>query len=91
MSPYMSSLLLPESILKQLPAIAFHICGADPTRDGALLLEDKLRGLGVPTRLIVYKGLPHTFWNQPAFEKSAAYRDRLVEDAQWLEHRGQTS
>ncbi len=83
-SPYMSSLLMPDTVLKQFPPTAVHVCGADPLRDGGLLLEERLRHLGVSTHLQVYGGFPHTFWNQPQLKASGAYRKRLVEDAQWL-------
>jgi len=83
-SPYLSTLLLPESVLKQFPTTAFHICGADPVRDGGLLLEEKLRGFGVRTHLEVYTGWPHAFWNQPQLKKAVDYRKRMIEDAKWL-------
>jgi len=83
-SPYVSSLLLPDTTLKEFPPIAFHVCGADPVRDGALLLEQKLRSLGNQTRMEVYSGWPHAFWNQPQLRKSAEYRERMIDDARWL-------
>lgn len=83
-SPILSTLLRPDSTLQQFPPIAFHLCGADPVRDGGLLLEEKLRKLGVQTRLEVYTGWPHAFWNLPQLKKSASYRDRMIEDAKWL-------
>lgn len=83
-SKYMSALLQPDSVLSRFPPVAIHACGADPLRDGSLLFEEKLRSLGVPTHLDVYKGFPHTFWNQPQLKASARYRQTLVDDAQWL-------
>ncbi|KAF5232142.1 hypothetical protein FANTH_13139 [Fusarium anthophilum] len=83
-SPYVSPLLLPDSTLKQFPNTALHICGADPLRDSGLLFEDRLRGLGVKTRLEVYSGWPHAFWNLPHFKMAQNYRERMVEDARWL-------
>lgn len=83
-SPYVNSLLQPDTVLEQFPPVAFHLCGADPVRDGGLLLEDKLSQLGVQTRLEVYKGWPHTFWNQPQLKMAGKYRERLVSDAKWL-------
>lgn len=83
-SPFFESYLLPDSTLSQLPPIAFYVCGADPLRDSALLLEEKLRKLGVKTRLEVYTGWPHCFWNQPQLKMSARYREKVIEDTKWL-------
>jgi len=83
-SPYISPLLLPDSFLARLPSIAFQVCGMDPVRDGGLLFEEKLRHLNVPTRLEVYAGWPHTFWNQPELRKAAEYRQKFIDDARWL-------
>lgn len=83
-SPYVSPLLLPDSTLKQFPRIAFQLCGADPVRDFGLLFEARLRELGVQTRLEVYKGWPHAFWNFPQLKTAGKYREKMVEDAKWL-------
>lgn len=83
-SPFFASYLLPDKTLSQLPSVAFHVCGADPLRDSALLLEEKLRLLGVKTRLEVYTGWPHCFWNLPQLKKSAEYREKTLQDAKWL-------
>lgn len=83
-SPYMSTMLQPDSVLTQFPRSAFHVCGADPIRDGTLLFEEKLRGLGVRTRLQVYPGWPHAFWNYPQLKTAGQYRQRLIEDTKWL-------
>lgn len=83
-SPYGNALLLPDSILKQFPRVAFQVCGVDMLRDGALLLEKKLKELGIETRIHVYKGLPHCFWNHTKLRSAPEYRQRLVDYAQWL-------
>ncbi|KAH6868932.1 Alpha/Beta hydrolase protein [Thelonectria olida] len=83
-SPYVSPFLLPDSMLQQFPPIAFHVCGADPLRDGGLLFEEKLKCLGVETRMRVFQGWPHAFWNLPQIKFSATFRQRMIGDAEWL-------
>lgn len=44
------------------PKVYFQVCGMDILRDDALVYVDILDGLGVQTRVDVYKGTPHVFW-----------------------------
>ncbi|EEU41319.1 uncharacterized protein NECHADRAFT_83266 [Fusarium vanettenii 77-13-4] len=83
-SPYVSPFLLPDTVLQQLPRMAFHVCGADPLRDGELLFEEKLKRLGVETKITVFSGWPHAFWNLPQIKSSVLFRQQMVDDAKWL-------
>lgn len=71
---------------KDLPPIAFQVCGLDMLRDGALIYEKVLREeLGMKTRLQVYPGLPHGFWSFfPQLEASAGFRKDTVGNVRWL-------
>ncbi len=47
------------------PPAYFQVCGLDINRDESLIYERVLRGeCGVPTRVDLYKGFPHCFWNE---------------------------
>ncbi|KAK5002501.1 hypothetical protein LTR28_011337 [Elasticomyces elasticus] len=69
-----------------LPPTHFQICGLDPLRDEALLLERVMRRRdGVATRLDVYPGLPHAFWSLfPDLECSRRFVRDTVEGFRWL-------
>ncbi|KAI9810466.1 MAG: hypothetical protein M1827_006242 [Pycnora praestabilis] len=62
-SPLTSPLLHPTSQTVHPPTY-FQICGMDPLRDEAFIYERLLReDFGVKTKVDVYPGLPHAFWN----------------------------
>jgi acetyl esterase/lipase len=44
------------------PKVYFQVCGMDILRDDAFVYADILDGLGVQTKVDVYKGTPHVFW-----------------------------
>ncbi|KAK4995313.1 hypothetical protein LTR28_000568, partial [Elasticomyces elasticus] len=69
----------------RLPPTHFQICGLDPLRDEALLLERVMRRRdGVSTRLDVYPGLPHAFWSLfPDMEASRRFVRDTVEGFRW--------
>ncbi|KAH8663224.1 Alpha/Beta hydrolase protein [Ilyonectria robusta] len=46
-----------------LPPVYFQVCGLDPLRDEALILERELReDHKISTKVDFYPGLPHAFW-----------------------------
>ncbi|OCK74006.1 hypothetical protein K432DRAFT_410225 [Lepidopterella palustris CBS 459.81] len=62
-SSWLSSPLNHPDGLKGLPPTYIQVCGMDPLRDEALIFEKVLREeSGVPTKLDIYPGVPHTFW-----------------------------
>ncbi|GAB7355153.1 hypothetical protein MBLNU459_g5723t1 [Dothideomycetes sp. NU459] len=72
---------------RNLPPTYFQVCGLDPLRDEALLLERVMREEdGVTTRLSVYQGLPHVFWAfLPQLQCSKDFCDDSVKAVEWLQ------
>ncbi|KAK0384415.1 hypothetical protein NLU13_8502 [Sarocladium strictum] len=63
----------------------FAVCGWDPRRDEALLLEQLLGEAGLQTKLDVYKGLPHGFWTTcPDLPVSKDWLARLMDGLRWM-------
>lgn len=63
----------------------FSVCGWDPRRDEAILLENILRDEGVDTRIKIHTGLPHGFWTTcPELPVSLRWEEELVENVRWL-------
>jgi acetyl esterase/lipase len=62
-SPLYAVMELPNGH-KGLPPAYFQVCGSDPSRDDSLVYEKILREEGgVKTRLDIYPGLPHCWWD----------------------------
>ncbi|KGI78913.1 alpha/beta hydrolase [Oleiagrimonas soli] len=56
--------------LHGLPPTLFITSTRDLLLSGTTLLERAFRRDGVPTRLVVFEALPHTFWNNPNLPES---------------------
>ncbi|KAL0257962.1 hypothetical protein SLS55_007130 [Diplodia seriata] len=71
---------------KGLPPFFIQVCGLDTLRDEALLYERLLRTeCGVETKLVVYPGLPHSFWSFfPHLDVSRKAVGEVVEGFGWL-------
>ncbi len=69
-----------------MPPAYFQICGLDPVRDEGLLYEKVLREeYGVATKLDLYPGVPHAFWQvYPAFEMTQQANLDMIEGFAWL-------
>lgn len=67
------------------PKALFAICGWDPRRDEALLLEQLLSQEGTSTKMKVYQGLPHGFWTTcPGLPVSQQWLEDLIEGMRWV-------
>ncbi|KAL6363132.1 hypothetical protein LRP88_02538 [Fusarium phalaenopsidis] len=63
----------------------FAICGWDPRRDEALLLDQVLQEEGLSTKKHVYQGLPHGFWTTcPDLPVSKKWLEDLLEGLRWM-------
>ncbi|KAK5050503.1 hypothetical protein LTR84_003784 [Exophiala bonariae] len=77
--------LLFESHANLAKKALFSVCGWDPRRDEAILLEHILRSEGVDTRIKIHSGLPHGFWATcPELPVSLAWEQEFVRDIRWI-------
>ncbi|KAH6617557.1 Alpha/Beta hydrolase protein [Chaetomium tenue] len=69
-----------------MPKTYFQVCGMDLNRDDGLIYERVLREeCGVPTRLDLYSGFPHCWWDMyPELEASKKRGDDTMEGFKWL-------
>lgn len=80
------SILLHPAGHAALPPAYFQVCGMDPLRDEALIYESVLREEhGIETRLDVYSGSPHCFWQiLPMLKSSMKFREDQIRGFGWL-------
>jgi acetyl esterase/lipase len=73
-----------------LPPAYFQVCGLDLVRDEGLVYEKVLREeYGVSTRLDLYSGLPHAFWQvHQGFEEVSRAHEDMVSGFAWLLKQG---
>ncbi|KAF4471214.1 AB hydrolase superfamily [Fusarium albosuccineum] len=63
----------------------FAICGWDPRRDEAVLLDQLLQEEGLSTKKHIYQGLPHGFWTTcPDLPVSKKWLEDLLEGMRWM-------
>jgi acetyl esterase/lipase len=74
-----------DSRLEGLPPAYFQVCGGDRLRDDSLIYERELRDQGVKTRIDIYRGLPHAFWEiLPGLKASKKARVDVGKGIAWL-------
>lgn len=86
-SPYSRPLNWPvgEKGFTGMPRSYFQACGRDITRDDTLVYEEILRSAGAETKLNIYPGCPHLFWELFMQTKAAqAWRRDTAEAIRWL-------
>ncbi|KAL2134837.1 hypothetical protein VTI74DRAFT_10733 [Chaetomium olivicolor] len=76
-----------------MPPAYFQICGMDMNRDDSLLYERVLREeCGVPTRVDLYSGFPHCWWDMyPELDASKKRVEDTVAGFEWLLAQGTES
>ncbi|KAH6670255.1 Alpha/Beta hydrolase protein [Plectosphaerella plurivora] len=83
--PLCSPLLVPAGEFAGLCPVSFHIAGLDPLRDEGLLMEEKLRSVGVETTVHDYPGVPHAFMSLPTLPSAERWRLGMQEDLRrWI-------
>ncbi|KAK4235154.1 Alpha/Beta hydrolase protein [Achaetomium macrosporum] len=71
---------------KGMPKVYFQVCGMDINRDDSLIYEGVLREeCGILTRLDMYSGFPHCWWDSyPELEASKRRMEDTIEGFRWL-------
>ncbi|KAK4244873.1 Alpha/Beta hydrolase protein [Corynascus novoguineensis] len=71
---------------KGMPRTYFQVCGMDVNRDDGLIYERVLREeCGLPTRLDLYSGFPHCWWDMyPELEASKKRMEHTMAGFAWL-------
>ena len=83
-SPLSAPLVWPTGH-QSLPRTYVQVCGRDRNRDEDILYEEVLQKAGVPTRIDIYKGLPHVGWIAfPKLQMTAKWMQDTVEGMRWL-------
>jgi acetyl esterase/lipase len=68
-----------------MPPVYFQVCGMDLNRDDGLIYERVLREGGVATRLDLYAGFPHCWWDMyPELEASDKRMEDTIGGVGWL-------
>lgn len=63
--PLLSPVFAPDETLKQLPPVTLLCGGLDPLLDDSVDFNTRIRRMGVPGELHIYRSLPHTFVSFP--------------------------
>lgn len=61
------------------------VSGLDPWRDTGVLYAEELRRDGLPVKLDVYPGLPHSWWSTfPQIDATREWLKRSLAGMQWV-------
>jgi acetyl esterase/lipase len=80
----LSPALFPADSFEGLPPVYSEITGQDPFRDDGLLYIKQLERANVKTKVKVYPGMPHAFFEYPMLEETKNYVPALTEGVQWV-------
>ncbi|KAK6335134.1 hypothetical protein TWF718_010572 [Orbilia javanica] len=85
---YFSPLVaLSDEVLKQFPKVYHEAYGMDLLRDGHLLFAERMKGLGVDTRVQIHSGYPHSLFSMMSawhLEGSKVALNKLEEASRWM-------
>jgi versiconal hemiacetal acetate esterase len=69
---------------KNFPPVYFAACERDPLRDDSMVMEAALKKAGVPTKLDLYRDLPHYFWIFASVPEGQQFIANLIGGVKWL-------
>ncbi|KAI1767787.1 alpha/beta-hydrolase [Hypoxylon sp. FL1150] len=75
--------LAEEDELRGMPPTAFLISGWDPLRDESLWYAQKLKNVGVRTKVHIFPGLPHGFSGFRQLPSRVRWDETLLESLRW--------
>ena len=64
-NPIQSPVFAPDDVLQRLPPTCIQVGGYDPLLDDSVDFNTRIRRLGIPGELRIYRSLPHTFVSFP--------------------------
>ena len=82
--PLLSPAFAPDAALRVLPPTCILSGGFDPLLDDAVDFNTRLRRLGVPGELRIYRSLPHTFLSFPHLHLLPAVEEALEFSSGWI-------
>ena len=82
--PLLSPVFAPDAALRRLPPACLLCGGLDPLLDDAVDFNTRLRRLGVPGELHIYRSMPHTFLSFPHLHALPEVEAALQRSCGWL-------
>ncbi|KAH8702280.1 alpha/beta hydrolase fold-3 domain-containing protein [Talaromyces proteolyticus] len=70
--------------LMGMPKTLMLVCGRDVLRDEGLDYAERLRNLGVPTKLTVFSGLPHGFQRYLDLPSTSRWFETINQGLEWI-------
>lgn len=82
--PIFSPVFAPDEALRQLPPTTILCGGLDPLLDDSVDFNTRIRRMGVPGELHIYRSLPHTFVSFPHWHILPEVESALAKSVQFL-------
>ncbi|KAK7755767.1 hypothetical protein SLS62_002380 [Diatrype stigma] len=75
--------LVEEELLPYVPRTAVLVSGGDPLRDQGLLYATRLKEAGAKTKVHIFQGLPHGFYNFEQLSATKRWEEVMHESIRW--------
>lgn len=83
-SPLQSPCFAPDDVLQRLPPTLMQVGGYDPLLDDSVDFNTRIRRLGVPGELRIYRSLPHTFVSFPHWHLLPEVQQAMGDACEWM-------
>ena len=83
--PMHSPIFAPDEVLQRLPPTCIQVGGFDPLLDDSVDFNTRIRRLGVPGELRIYRSLPHTFVSFPHWHLMPEVQEAMRQAVDWLQ------